>query len=125
MTTTAETFAWRPSDSIANRVLLTRNSLGLNQKDFCALTGVTRGKLQGLESGRHPHDETAMLARIALATGVDREWLAFGGDLGTKNPPDPNGPRGGRKCATRDSNPQPSDPKVVPFARNTNLPTAA
>ena len=106
MSTTAETVAWRPSDSIANRVLLTRNSLGLNQKDFCAATGLTRGQLQGIENGRHPHNETGLIARIALATGVDRDWLAFGGDLGTKNPPDPNGPRGGKKCATRDSNPQ-------------------
>ena len=125
MSTTAETVAWRPSDSIANRVLLTRNSLGLNQKDFCKLTGLTRGKLQGIENGRHPHDETAMLARVALATGVDRDWLAFGGELGTKNPPDPNGPGGIRERATRDSNPQPSDPKVLEFPQTPNLPRVA
>ena len=94
MTATREVEAWRPQDTLANRITLLRSSLGLSQEEFCDKTGITKGVLQGMEGGRHPRNETATLARIALATGVDREWLAFGGPLGTEKAPRPVGPGG-------------------------------
>lgn len=94
MTAAHEVEAWRPQDSLANRIILLRHNLDLSQEEFCAQTGITKGVLQGMESGRAPRNEAATLARIALATGVDREWLAFGGPLGTEKTPQPGGPGG-------------------------------
>ena len=94
MTAAHEVEAWRPQDSLANRIILLRHNLDLSQEEFCAQTGITKGVLQGMESGRAPRKEAATLARIALATGVDREWLAFGGALGTEKTPQPIGPGG-------------------------------
>lgn len=74
---------------------------------------------------RRADGETSMSAEdmelIEAATGISAVYLVSG----IQETPRPNGPRGGNQCATRDSNPQPSDPKVVLFSRNANLPKAA
>ena len=74
---------------------------------------------------RRTKGETSMSAEdmehIENVTGISAIYLISG----TKNPPDPNGPGGSKKCATRDSNPQPSDPKVGVFPQNPNLPLVA
>lgn len=100
MTATHEVETWRPQDNLANRIILLRHNLDLSQEEFCAQTGITKGVLQGMESGRAPRNEAATLARIALATGVDREWLTFGGTLGTEKAPGPYGP--GANLPTKD-----------------------
>ena len=56
------------------------------------------------------------LERIEQATGISADYLFSG----IENAPRPGGPGGGWR-ATRDSNPQPSDPKVRQSTHNPNL----
>ena len=48
MTATHEVEAWRPQDSLSNRIILLRHNLDLSQEEFCAQTGITKGVLQGM-----------------------------------------------------------------------------
>ena len=72
---------WRPVDSIATRVKLVRDRLGVSQREFALLTGLTYGEVQSLENGAAARHEVDKVAKIAKATGVDREWLLWGGPL--------------------------------------------
>ena len=56
-----------------------------------------------------------LMEKWASVTGVDAMWLETG-----KTPTQPDGPSGGLDHdlrARRDSNPKPSDPKVLPLRR--------
>ena len=105
MTTAANGEAWRPADNLANRFVLVRTQLGMDRKKFAALTGLTENQLQSIESGRSPRDLPAKVNRVHLATGVDREWLMWGG--GELSPNDPDG------CPLSGSNRGPADYKSV------------
>jgi transcriptional regulator with XRE-family HTH domain len=88
MTTAVERGNWRPSDTLAARFLLVRTALGKDRKAFAALTGLTENQLLSIESGRSPRDLPAKINRVHLATGVDRDWLMWGGPLHDGTPPD-------------------------------------
>jgi hypothetical protein len=89
MTTQAEgRVAWRPSDTLAARLLLLRRELRLSQREAAMKTGVSFGVWQGMEDGRATRGIDRAVASIAATLGVDRDWLMWGGALGS-------GPGGG------------------------------
>jgi transcriptional regulator with XRE-family HTH domain len=85
---------WRPKDTLARRVKMVRDDLGESQRAFAVRVGMTFGELQSLEAGASVRNEVAKVKRIAAATGIDRDWLLFGGPLAdpdTHPDPDSNG----------------------------------
>ncbi|WGH20067.1 immunity repressor [Gordonia phage Tarzan] len=85
MTRATETGGWRPSDSLANRVRLIRAEMGLTMKQAAERVGtdvITERGWQSIEEGRSPRQLDVKVKRIALALGVDRDWLMWGGPLG-------------------------------------------
>ncbi len=87
MTSAVERKNWKPADTLAHRFLLVRSQLGLDRRGFSRLTGLTENQLQSIESGRSPRDLPAKINRVHLATGVDRDWLMWGGALNDETPP--------------------------------------
>jgi transcriptional regulator with XRE-family HTH domain len=86
---TQPTERWIPRDTLATRVLLVRNALGLSQREAAAHAGIGFGAWQSMEDGRSPRDLPAKIARMSMTFGVDRDWLMWGGPLA---PPDDDGP---------------------------------
>lgn len=84
---------WKPVDSLANRILLVRNTTGMSQREFALRAGVTFGVIQGIEKGRSPRGETDVIKRVAAAFDVDRDWLMWGGAL-NEEVPSGDGPEG-------------------------------
>lgn len=81
------------------------------------MCGITFGEWQGMESGRATRRLDMKVRQIAtaLAYGVDRDWLMWGGPLNDETPP-PNpgeGSDGGEECAIRDLNPEPADSELA------------
>ncbi len=111
MTTATGTDPWRPSDSLANRLRLVRGELGLSQREAADRAGITARVWQNAEDGRTIRSERAVLAAIALAFGVDREWLLWGGALNAERPHQ-GGPDGGDECPQSGSNRRPADYKA-------------
>lgn len=72
---------WVPADTLAARVVVLRNALGISRREFSRLTGLTENALQGIEDGRSPHKLTDKIQAIHEATGASREWLMWGGRL--------------------------------------------
>lgn len=72
---------WVPKDTLAARIVVLRNALGLSRREFSQLTGLTENALQGIEGGRSPHKLQQKIQAIQAATGVDRDWLMWGGPL--------------------------------------------
>lgn len=98
MTQAMDSNSWKPADTLAARVLLVRTELDMNRKQFAQFTGLTENQLQSIEGGRSPHQLAAKITRIVLATGVDRDWLMWGGPLGDGKP----APTGGDGAPSRD-----------------------
>lgn len=94
MTSATNSGQWRPSDTLANRLRLVRGELGLSQREAADRAGITARVWQNAEDGRTIRSERAVLAAIALAFNLDREWLAWGGAL-NGNGPHPGNPDGG------------------------------
>ena len=66
--------------NVAERIQETRKSQGLTQAALAARMGVTRSQVTLWEtSGRNPSPTS--LKRIAMALGVDVEWLATGNGM--------------------------------------------
>ena len=66
----------------------------MSQREAAAECGISARVWQNAEDGRSIRSERAVLAAIALAFGVDRDWLLWGGALNAENP-HPEGPGGG------------------------------
>lgn len=81
MSTQTEFTAWRPTDTLAHRLVLLRHELGLSQREAAIRTGVSFGVWQGMESGRATRGVDKAVAAIAAALDCDREWLMWGGQL--------------------------------------------
>lgn len=113
MATAMRSENWTPADTLAHRFLLVRAQLGLDRKHFAVLTGLTENQLQSIESGRSPRDLAAKVNRVHLATGVDREWLMWGGPLKTENPRHPGGDGGSQTLPRLDSNQQPFGRRIA------------
>ena len=78
---------WVPGDTFAARLILLRRELGLTTDELADLCGIKRATWSTWERGAAPRKMGAVVAQIALATGVSRDWLMWGGPLA-----DPNGP---------------------------------
>jgi len=135
MTSAVEREDWRPDDTLAARFLLVRTQLGKDRKAFAAMTGLTENQLQSIESGRSPRDLATKVHQVHLVTGVDREWLMWGGPLRDRG----SNAAGGRVLTSRhrsaetgrsrekllqlDSNQQPFDKRFrgMPGERSTGL----
>ena len=94
MTTATLGNAWRPSDNLANRLRLVRMDLELSQRQAAERSGITARVWQNAEDGRAVRSQHAVIGAIALALGVDQEWLEHGGPLNAESPR-PGGPDGG------------------------------
>ena len=104
--------AWVPTDTFANRLVLVRRELDITVREAADRTGLHYATWSTWENGRKPADMVAVVDAIAGGLGVDRAWLMWGKANA------PTGGGGGRVSmleegrTRRDSNPQPSDPKV-------------
>lgn len=78
---TDHSVAWVPADTLANRLVLVRRQLGLNQREAAARCGIGFGSWQSWENGAAPRNEVAQLSKIAAVLGVNRDWLLHGGPL--------------------------------------------
>ena len=63
-----------PALTLARRLYLARDELGLNQTEFAGRIGVSRRSVVNYESGRS-HPGRPVLLSWALATGVPLEWF--------------------------------------------------
>ena len=113
MTTATDTSSqWRPVDSLANRLTLVRSELGISQREAAQRAGITARVWQNAEDGRTIRSERAVLAAIALAFNLDRDWLTWGGPLKSEKP-GPDGPDLTDECPQPGSNRRPADYKSV------------
>lgn len=112
MTTATAAGAWRPHDSLPNRLRLVRAEVGISQKEGALRIGITPRIWQNMEDGRAVRDLHKHIASISDAFGVDRDWLMWGGTLS----PDGDGPDD--QCPHQGSNLGPADYKSVtlPFS---------
>ena len=104
-----------PEWSEADRLRRIRRDTKLTQAAFAERIGLKVERYAAWESGRNnppARDFVAAAKRIELAFGVAAEWTL---GLDTQNAPRPDGPEGIDARAWRDSNSQPSDPKVLPL----------
>jgi transcriptional regulator with XRE-family HTH domain len=76
--TSEKTAPWIPADTFGMRLRRVRAELNKNGIEFAALCGLDRGQLSAWENGTMPRNVAAIAQTVADATGVDREWLAFG-----------------------------------------------
>ena len=97
-----------PEFGLNDRVRKAREYAGLDQTALAEMTGLSRTTIARTEQGRSIPRRPALIA-VALATGVNLEWLETG-----KTPAGDN-PDGGSECAIRDSNPEPAGlgPRVL------------
>ncbi|QWY84737.1 immunity repressor [Gordonia phage YungMoney] len=109
MTTATETRAWRPHDTLPNRLKLLRAELDISQKEGALRIGITPRIWQGMEEGRAVRDLHKHIAAIAEVYNVDREWLMWGGTLA----PETDGPGGGEQSPLTGSNRRPLAYKVA------------
>lgn len=105
---------WAPEWTFGDRLRKVRRERGITQGQAADALGVKASQVASWETaGNNPRDIVATAKRCHLAWGVSVEWML---GLETQNTPRPDGPEGisvGR--AWRDSNSQPSDPKVLPL----------
>lgn len=80
------TASWIPADTFASRLIEVRRALGLTVEQAADRCGLKRPTWGSWESGALPRNMAAVVARIALATGVDRDWLMFGGERPAPDP---------------------------------------
>ena len=99
-----------PVWTFADRVRKARRSTGMTQAAFAQALGVGDKAYAAWESGANEPEHLHLIAeRLETVVGWDKAWFLGWADEST---PRPDGPGGGGR-ARRDSNPQPSDPKVV------------
>jgi transcriptional regulator with XRE-family HTH domain len=73
---------WVPEDTFGMRLRILRHELGLTVEDICEQCGVrppTWGKWERGES--EPRGVIRVINTLVEVTGVDREWLLWGGPL--------------------------------------------
>lgn len=95
-----------PQWTVADRVRKARESAGLKQNDLSELLGMARTSLARIEQGKSDPRRTTLIG-IAFATNVDLNWLETG------KTPGGDMPTGGEECAIRESNPEPTDLRLV------------
>lgn len=76
---------WIPTDTFAIRLVLIRRQLGLTIRDAAELCGQHYATWSAWERGAQPNYYSETVQAISTALGVERDWLAWGGEL--KKPP--------------------------------------
>lgn len=99
-----------PQWTLGDRLRKARSLTGLTTRDFADRIGVSHGTVTNAEGDKRSVRKITLNA-WSLATGVPLMWLETGQ---APSPGDPDGGLGSER-ARRDSNPQPSDPKVRLF----------
>ena len=72
---------WRPEDSFGRRLREMRNELGLSIEELSARCGIRTPTWSSWERGTAPRGMNRIVESIAVETGVDRDWLMWGGSL--------------------------------------------
>lgn len=88
-TATDSSTGWRPADTLENRLRLVRAEKKLSQRSAAEAVGITQREWQSMEEGRAARRVDVKVRRIAMALGVDRDWLMWGGQLNEEGPLDP------------------------------------
>jgi transcriptional regulator with XRE-family HTH domain len=81
MTVQTDDGGWIPQDTLALRLILVRRVLGLSQRAAAAQCDLTFGEWQSMEAGSAARGVAEKVTKISAATGVDRDWLMWGGPL--------------------------------------------
>lgn len=81
-----------PFDTFANRLMLARAHAGyITIREAALRTGLGRGAWQKWERGTPPQNMAEVVTIIARELDVDRDWLMWGGPLGSPgDPPSPD-----------------------------------
>lgn len=104
-----------PAFTIGDRLRKAREKTGLDQGMFADEIGVSRGTVSNYERADTKEGmKRAYLTLWAMRADVPVEWLLSGRDDQGKPPEGDGLSRLTTKRAWRDSNSQPSDPKVRP-----------
>ena len=91
----AERRTWVPELTFAARLALVRHQMGWNIKEAALACGQPPQSWRGWEiQGRLPQDIVSVAQAISDRTGVDRDWLLFGGPLERATTPRPRRRRG-------------------------------
>lgn len=69
---------WIPDDGFGERLNRVRRTLDLTLRDAAELCGLNYRTWQTWEDGRRPQDVLAIVEKISVTLGVDRDWLAWG-----------------------------------------------
>ena len=72
--------SWTPRDTFGTRLLLVRRELELSQEEAATLCGLPAPTWAAWErkGDRQPRGQADIVAKIAAATGCDRNWLMWG-----------------------------------------------
>lgn len=87
--TTQHQEAWVPTDQFRHRLVLVRRELDLTVKEAAARCGLHYATWSTWENGARPADLVGVVTAISSGLGVDRDWLLWGGSLGSG--PGPSG----------------------------------
>ena len=74
---------WIPDDTFGGRLMLLRHQLGLTTEEIAERCDLKTPTWSTWERGAIPRGMNAVVAKIALATGVSRNWLMWGGPVGS------------------------------------------
>jgi transcriptional regulator with XRE-family HTH domain len=72
---------WVPEDTFGGRLMLLRHQLGLTTEEIADRCDLKTPTWSTWERGATPRNMSAVVAKVALATGVSRAWLMWGGPL--------------------------------------------
>lgn len=72
---------WVPEDTFGGRLILLRHELALTTEEIAARCDLKTPTWSTWERGASPRNMSAVVAKVALATGVSRAWLMWGGPL--------------------------------------------
>ena len=73
-----ETETWVPRDTFARRLVDIRHEKRLTVEQAAEVTGLSGATWSTWERGSHPRNMAQVVAQIALALRVDRDWLMWG-----------------------------------------------
>lgn len=93
-------------ETVGGRVRQARLDAGIDMPEFAALTGLAVERLRDIELNQY-RPTTGALMSIGFVTGTSWEWLETG------ETPGGGEPTGGEVCAIRESNPEPTDLRLV------------
>jgi DNA-binding XRE family transcriptional regulator len=79
---------WVPEDSFGARLAQIRQTLGWNVKIAAETCGLNDQSWRNWEDGKRCRDLLDVAAKIANATGCDRQWLLMGQNLKDTMGPD-------------------------------------